>query len=64
MGLYANVQRLCKINGIAITHLEESLGFSRGSIGKWDTNAPSIQRVKMVADALGVTVDVLIKGAL
>ena len=43
-----------------IMQLEEDLGFARGSIYKWDTNTPSVSKVKAVADRLGTTVDALL----
>lgn len=41
--------------------LERQLGFSRGSIFKWDTNIPSVERVKLVADKLNKPIEFFIK---
>ena len=60
MGIYKNIQNVCREKGITITGLETQLGFGRGSIYKWDSHMPSIVKVKDVADVLGVTVDDLI----
>ena len=60
MGIYKNIQNVCREKGMTINGLEMQLGFGRGSIYKWDEHTPSIARVKDVADVLGVTVDDLI----
>lgn len=56
------IQNLCKLKGITLTKLERDLDFSRGSLYKWDTNSPSVDKVQKVADFLGVSVDFLISG--
>lgn len=61
MGIYKNVQNACKARGVTIAGLEDRLNFGRGSIYKWDAHKPSVQKVKMVADELGTTVDELLK---
>lgn len=61
MGIYKNIQNVCRENGMTINGLESQLGFGRGSIYKWDSHLPSVVKVKDVADVLGVTVDDLIK---
>ena len=50
------IRALCKEKGISIFALEKQLGFGNGVIRRWDTSAPSYERVSAVADALGVTV--------
>lgn len=49
----------CIKNGITIKKLEEETGISINTIGKWDTNRPSIDRVIKVADYFGVSIDYL-----
>lgn len=61
MSIYKNVQRLCKENNITISKLENELEFSRGSIYKWDSNTPSIAKVKKVAEFFGVLIEDLLK---
>lgn len=56
-----NIKRLCAAQGISVRQLEIALGYTNGIIGRWDTNRPSIDRVKTVADFFGVTVDELIR---
>lgn len=56
-----NIRRLADSRGLSINRLESSVGLSSGTINKWDTNIPSVVRVKAVADFFGVTVDELLK---
>ena len=60
MSICKNIQRMCKAQGLPVMKLEEDLGFARGSIYKWDSNTPSVVKVKAVADRLGTTVDALL----
>ena len=53
------IKTLCTERGISILHLEKELGMSH-SIHRWDESKPSIDKVKLVADYLGVTVDYLL----
>lgn len=57
--MFERIKELCKEKGITVAQLEENLGWSR-SIYKWDTNTPSVTKVKAVADYFGVTVDYLL----
>lgn len=56
-----NIRRLADSSGLSINRLESAVGLSSGTINKWDTNIPSVVRVKAVADFFGVTVDELLK---
>lgn len=60
--MYSKIKKLCKKHGISIVELEERLGFSRGSICKWDVNVPSVTKVKAVADFFNLTIDKLLWG--
>jgi transcriptional regulator with XRE-family HTH domain len=51
------IRQLCKINNIAVSELERSLGFSNGLISKWDNSYPSIEKVAKVADYFDVSLD-------
>lgn len=62
------VERINKLiaqygGGLTITELERRLGFSRGSIAKWDISLPNIERVDKVAKFFGVSIDYLQNGA-
>jgi transcriptional regulator with XRE-family HTH domain len=58
--LVKNIRRLCQEHDISIKKLEETLGIGNGIIARWETSAPSVTRVKAVADYFGVTVDELL----
>lgn len=60
--MYSKVKKLCKEHNISVSKLEGELKFSRGSICKWNTNTPSIDKVKAVADYFHISVDELLKG--
>lgn len=59
--LYNNVKALCDEKGIAVGKMERELGFSNGSICKWNENEPGIRKVQKVADYLGVTIEELLE---
>ena len=61
-GLYENVKKGCYRQRMSIYALEDKLHFSRGSIYKWDINIPSIAKVKLVADELGMSLDEIVDG--
>lgn len=46
--------------GVSLREIERKCGFPFGSIKRWDRIAPSVFKVKAVADVLGCTVDDLI----
>lgn len=60
--MVAKIKRLCKERNMTLKELENQLfpGVTGQVIGRWDKNRPSVDRVKSVADALGVTVDELL----
>lgn len=59
---YDTIKKLCKENGIAVTALEKELGFARGSLCKINTNKPSMEKVRKLADYFNVSVDKLLNG--
>lgn len=52
MPIYENVKAACKEKGISVLELEESLGFARSSIYKWNNSTPGVDKVKAVAEKL------------
>ncbi|CUX71991.1 Helix-turn-helix domain protein [Clostridium sp. C105KSO14] len=58
--IYNNVKEICDKRKISITRMENELGFSRGSICKWNDTDPGVSKVKKVADYLKVKIDKLI----
>ena len=59
--LTQKIKSLCAKNNYSVSKLEVEMGFARSSIDKWDRNAPSVWKVKAVADFFDVTVDELLK---
>ncbi len=55
--LYDNVKAICKEKKITVSRLETELGFPRSSIRKWNTNEPSVGKVKKVADFFGKPIE-------
>ena len=49
MAIYDRVKDACKESGIAVSALEERLGFARSSIYKWNRNIPSVDKLAAVA---------------
>lgn len=56
MGLYEQVKEIAKSKGYSINRLEKELGFARSSISKFNKNVPSMEKVKQIADLLGVSI--------
>lgn len=57
MAIYEKVKFACKEKGISVSELENDLGFSRSTVYKWDTNIPSVEKVKAVAEKLGKPIE-------
>jgi transcriptional regulator with XRE-family HTH domain len=49
------IKELCSDNNTSIKALEKELGFGNGTIRRWDKNAPSVERIAMVANRFGVS---------
>lgn len=59
--LYDKVKSIAREKGVPIYKMEDDCDISRGSICKWNTIRPSGEKVKRVADYLGVTADELLE---
>lgn len=55
--LYQKIKDLCTNNQITITELERLLGFGNGTIHRWSKASPTIDKIKLVADYFGVSID-------
>lgn len=55
------IRCLCKKSGDTLASLERTLGFGNGTIARWGTRVPSVDKVKAVADYFGCTVDELLE---
>lgn len=60
--IYETIKRLSKEKGLSINQLEKTLGLSKGSLCRIDTNRPSIDRLQRIADFFEVSLDYLTTG--
>lgn len=51
---------LCKEQGISLSELERRAELKEKTVYRWGKNVPGVDKVKKVADVLGVTVDELL----
>jgi len=56
-----NISRLCKKNNISIAKLERETGLGNATIRGWKRASPTVDRLKLVADYFGVTLDELLR---
>lgn len=54
------IKLLCGTKYMTLNKLGLELGFSKSSIANWDTNSPSVDKVKKVADYFNVSIDYLV----
>lgn len=55
------IKELCKAKGLSLRQLEQEAGIALNTITRWGENVPSVDKAKKVADALGVTLDELMR---
>lgn len=60
MSIKETIRRLAQENGTSLPKLEAELGFGAGTISKWDKSAPSVDKLKAVADFFHISVDYLL----
>lgn len=60
--LIENITKLCKEKNITFAELEREIHLGNGTIRRWDEMNPRVDRLKLVADYFGVTIDFLING--
>lgn len=58
---YPKLQALCRENGITPTALEKTLHYGNGTIKKWASVSPRLDKVSQVAAYFGVTVNDLME---
>lgn len=56
-----NIKAMCKERGISLMELEKSCGIGQRSIYRWDESTPSVDKVKLVSDFFGVTIEELLE---
>lgn len=62
MTIIERIQQLCQEHGTTLIGLERSLGLGRGTIRKWNTSSPSIDKLGAIADYFNTTIDYLRSG--
>lgn len=62
MTIYENLNRIREERRLSIRKVEIGAGLSIGSIDKWKTSIPGIDKLSKVADFLGVPVTELLVG--
>jgi transcriptional regulator with XRE-family HTH domain len=60
MTLVEKIQKLCEERNTNVANLQKEMGFSNGTIYRWDKNLPSVDKVKKVAKYFGVSMDYLL----
>lgn len=58
--ILGNIRKKCEETGISTYALEKQLGLGNGTVARWATSSPSVDKLKRVADFFGVTVDELL----
>ena len=56
------VDRIKKVSNKTLAEIEKSLSFGNGTIGKWSKASPSVNKLSLVANHLGVSIDYLVNG--
>lgn len=60
--IYETIKILSGKKGLSINQLEKTLGLSKGSLCRIDTNRPSVDRLQKIADFFEVSLDYLMTG--
>ena len=60
MTLFENIQQTAKSRGLSLRSVNEKALLGPNAIYKWKTQTPSTDKLKAVADVLGVSVDYLL----
>lgn len=60
MELYERIKELAANKKISIRQLEEALKFGNGTINRWRSNTPGVDKIQKVADYFDVSVDYLL----
>lgn len=60
--MYQKIKVLCKEKGISVYRLERDLGFSAGSISKWDSSMPRADALLKIAKYFEKSIDYFIGG--
>ena len=61
--MYQKIKALCKENNISVYFLEKQLGFSTGSVCKWDISMPRADALLKIAQYFNKPVDYFISSS-
>lgn len=61
MTVYTAIKTVAKPTGKSIYRIEKDLGFSNGTISKWNKSMPGADSLQAVADYLGTTPQYLLR---
>ena len=59
--IYDNVKKICKAKGISVGKMEQELGFSNGSISKWNESDQGVHKAQKVSKYLKVPIEKLLE---
>ena len=59
MRIYENIAQICAVEGRSVASVEKEAHFALGTIRRWGTVMPSIDKMAKVAGILGVSIDKL-----
>lgn len=62
MGLYENIKNAAEMRHSNIHQIEKELSLPRSSIAKYNSHVPSVDKIAIIANFLGVSVDFLLYG--
>ena len=60
MTLLEKIKVLCLKNSISLAALEKKLNLGNGTLSRWDTSSPSIDKIQRVSDYFNVSIDYLV----
>lgn len=60
MSVVTRIRELAAEKNLTIKDVERLTGISTNTMGRWDTNKPSVEKLTAVADLFGVTLDYLV----
>lgn len=63
INLVDRIKKLAEQQGVSIRQLELALGMGNGTIGKWDKQHPSVEKLMMVAEYLNSDLMYILTGA-
>lgn len=59
MSIVEKIRNLAAAQGESLASLERKLGLGNGTIARWETGSPTLEKLSKVADFFGVSVDYL-----